>query len=386
MEKIHILHVMEELLLGGALTAVTKLRIGGLSPDRFKHTLVIIGRNPELSELADVNCESIHCRMDGIWDFFSILRLKKIIKERRADIVHTHMPRADVIGRTAARLASTPVVISTIAALDKHRNLRSKAIHSLLDRITLRFVTGFICVSEAIARHFIEWAPEVRNRVVRIYNGVDLERFNGNIKSRDAKKYYKLSAEIPVIGVTARLCPVKGIEYLLKAVRRLSDQKVNVQCMIVGDGESRADLQELAKKLDIHNKVVFTGYCEDVSQALAAMDLFVISSISEGLPNSILEAMAMRIPVVSTAVGGVGEVVKNGDTGILVPPKDANQLAKAIMTLISDDNMRRAMGNKGRDLVSSHFGYDKMIKVYEQLYTDCLMKFDLVRDIHKYII
>lgn len=368
MRKIRVLHVLEEHQFGGAVTRVTNL-IRGISSNQFKTTLCILGRNHRsLTTTLNIACNVVYCRMDGLWDLISIIRLKKIIQECGIDIVHTHLPRADVIGRIAARLAGVSVIFTTIAALDKHRERWSRAPHALADRITSRFATSIICVSEAVKQHFCRWHPALSDRAITIYHGIELQKFNQRIDSIEAKRAFKLSIKVPVIGITARLCAVKGIEYLLSAVQKLAAQKISLKCLIVGDGDLRMRLEAMVRELGIQDRVIFTGRCEDVRKALAAMDVFVLPSIAEGLPNSLLEAMAMRKPVVASAVGGILEIVSNGETGVLVPVRNPGQLASAIANLLSSPEKCHKMAENGYRKVTRYFDNQKAIHAYESLY------------------
>ena len=370
--KVRVLHVMEERQFGGAFSVVTTL-IRGMDPDRFEITLCMLGNNTRSLETASVPCEVILCRMNGLWDLLSVVRMKKIIQDHGIDIVHTHLPRADVVGRFAARLAKVPAVFTTIHAIDQHRENRSRMLHALADRITLRFATKVICVSEAVRQHLCQWYRRVADQVITIHNGIDLRRFDVSIDSAEAKRAFGLSLGTPVVGLTARLRPVKGVKYLLMAVQQLIAQKISVQCLIVGDGVSRMDLEATAAKLGIQEQVVFTGYREDVSEALAAMDVLVQSSVSEGLPTCLLEAMAMRKPIVATAVGGVPEVVTHGESGVLVPARDPERLAAEIADLLAVPERRQKMGEKGRAVALRRFDCRNMIQAYESLYVESML-------------
>ncbi len=370
MGKIRVLHVLEERKFGGAYTFITTL-IQGMDTSRFESTICMIGRKPQDTEKEDFLCNFVHCQMNGIWDLRSIMKVEKVIQELQVDIVHTHLPRADVIGRTAAWLARVPKIFTTIHALDQHWKRKSRLVHALADRATLHFATKVICVSTASRKYLCERYPGVADRVITIRNGIDLRRFKPRMGSREAKRVYGLSGKAPVVGVTARLRPVKGVEYLLMAVQKLIAKNISVDCLVVGDGESRVDLEALAEKLGVQNQVVFAGYCEDVDKALAAIDLFVLPSLSEGLPTCLMEAMAMRKPVIATAVGGVPEVITNGETGILVPARDPERLATAIADLLSESEKAEKMAERGYREVLRRFDRRNMIQAYELLYLEC---------------
>lgn len=372
MKKIRVLHVMEERQFGGAFTFATTL-VRGLDSNRFESTICMIGGNPHATKKKNYPCNFVHCRMNGIWDLRSIMKVKKVIQELKIDIVHTHLPRADVIGRTAAWLAKVPIIFTTIQALDKHRERWAKVPHALADRVTLRFATKIICCSEAVRQHLCRWDRNVADRAITIHYGIDFRRLVPKMNAEEAKRSFGLSVRKPVVGLTARLRPVKGVEYLLLAIKQLIARKIPVQCLIVGDGESKLELESMTSKLAIQEQVIFAGYRNDLVPALTAIDVFVLPSISEGLGMCMVEAMAMCKPIVATAVGGVPEVVIDGETGILVPAKDPERLADAIADLLAAPKRLQRMGEKGREVAFRRFDRQKMIQAYELLYEESIV-------------
>jgi glycosyltransferase involved in cell wall biosynthesis len=328
----------------------------------------MIGSQPDLAVNANVASKVVHCRMNGIWDLIAINRVKALIEGGKFDIVHTHLPRADVIGRAAARFSRVPVVLTTIHALDKHRERLSKKIHALADRITMRFATRVICVSNASRHHLCRQFPEIAHRVVTLHNGIDFNKFDQLIDSKEARGALGLTTDKPVIGVTARLRPVKGVEYLLLAVRKLTLQNLIGGCLIVGDGESKSSLERMAAELGISDKVVFTGYRQDVALPLAAMNIFVLPSISEGFPTCLMEAMAMRKPIIATSVGGVPEIIDDGETGVLVPPKEPDRLVSAIAKLIANPEEQKKMVETAYAKAVNRYSLQHMINEYESMY------------------
>ncbi len=173
---------------------------------------------------------------------------------------------------------------------------------------------------------------------------------------------------MPTIGVTARLTRQKKLDTLLQATKYILESGRRVQLLVVGDGPLRRDLQDLAKKLEIEQHVIFTGFQSDIPNILGLFDVFAIPSLWEGHPLSIIEAMLAGKPVVASKIGGTIEVVLDNKTGILVPPGKPKVLAEAICTLLDSPAKRRKMGEKGRQRAIRHFSIDRMVRDYEEFY------------------
>jgi glycosyltransferase involved in cell wall biosynthesis len=209
------------------------------------------------------------------------------------------------------------------------------------------------------------------DRLLVIPNGISLEDVPP-ADPAEARAILGLSADTLVMGTVGRLQPVKGTRYLLEAFTQLAAVHEDVVLLLVGDGPERASLQVLAQQLGIAKSVRFLGDRQDVSRCLHTMDVFVLPSIWEGMPNAALEAMAVGLPVVATAAGGTPEVVVDGVTGLLVPPRDPDALARAVARLLRDSDLRRTMGQAGRVRAKQRFSIEETVRRTEELYTTLL--------------
>lgn len=279
----------------------------------------------------------------------SLLRqLFRLLRRYRFDVVHTH---ASLAGRIAARLAGYPAIVLTRHGLGS-RAFRGPAFW--LNRLAGEMLTDrIIAISGAVRDHLVAGgiSPE---RVTVIHNGVDLREFPPGLDPRPVREELGLGTG-PVVGMIARLVPEKGHDYLLLAARQVVDRLPEARFLLVGDGPERDRLSALARQLGLEAHVLFAGFRPDIPQVVAAQDLAVLSSTSEGLGLVLLEAMAGGKPVVATRVGGIPEVVEDGYTGILVPPRDPSSLARAILGLLEDREMARRMGLAGRQRVEKKF-------------------------------
>ena len=208
-----------------------------------------------------------------------------------------------------------------------------------------------------------------------IYNGVDVERFNISLspsEERTLRHEIGVTESTPIVSCVARLYPVKGHKYLIDAISTVVDRMPAVHFLFIGDGPLRDSLEVQINEAGLSEVVHLLGARSDVPQLLAISELHVLASLWEGLPNALLEAMAARLPVVSTDVGGCSEVVVNGKTGILVPPSNAASLANAILTLLEDNALAKQLGNAGQLRVREHFSWSQNLEGYVKLYSGLL--------------
>lgn len=331
--------------------AVCCLREGGPYEQKFK----------------DIGLDVKNLNMKTVLDIRIIPRLIKYIKKKKVDVVHTALIPADVYGLISARLAGVPLIFSTIHNVDYYWQERKYFLYRAADRVSMRFATHIVAVSKAVENFISQW-PEMRSNITTIYNGIDSQKYNENIDARNYKTELGLQGQVPTVGVTARIVRDKGLEFLLEAASYILQGGRQVQFLVVGDGPLRGKLESHAKKLRIEHNVFFTGFREDIPQILAILDIFVLPSLCEALPTSIIEAMFSGKPIIATNVGGIPEVVVDGETGILIPPKDSKILAEAITELLDSPEKRKRMGEMGRQRAFNHFSVEKMVENYEKFY------------------
>ncbi len=289
--------------------------------------------------------------------------LHRYLREERIDVVHSHKYKTNVYA-LLARWGTRARLVSTC-----HNwlgtSLRMRA-YAALDKRLLRRFDAVVAVSAAIAseleRHV---APR---KVRRVPNGIDVERFGATQQRTVAKHGFGLDDKT-VVGFVGRLSPEKGLSHLLRALARVAEQRADAAALIVGDGALRAALADEARALGIAERVVFAGEQHDTVAAYAAMDLFALSSLNEGLPMVVLEAMASGVPVVATRVGEIPQVLQEGACGWLVPPGDVPALAGAIADVLSDPQAARRVA-AARTRVTDHFSALSMARAYRRIYDD----------------
>lgn len=297
------------------------------------------------------------------YDIGSIISLSYFIRENKFDVVNTHSGVDSWIGGLAAKLAGVPVLART-----RHLNI-------MLRRSLLNFIhylpDVYITCGENMRQNLIGTCGFPENKVVSIPTGTDMTVFNVP-RNRKAKVKYGIDIDVPVITNVGILRSVKGHEVTLGAVKKVISTFADARFLIVGDGPREAELETIAKDLGISEYVIFTGYVDNIPEIYSFSDVAVLSSWSEGLPQSLLQAMASGVPVVATRVGGVSEVVIHEKTGILVDAGDHEALAEAVIKILNNSKITSQLVDNARAIVQKEHSLDRMIDKIEGLYTALL--------------
>jgi len=316
---------------------------------------------------AGVRTERLPIRWDG--DLRCVVAMMRLMRRGAFDLVHTHLIHADVLGGVAARLAGVPVVVSTKHGYENYdRTSRAYRLAGLTARWTRKVIT----ISDALSRKVAEVERIPTEKLTTIHYGID-SAVPGPEPSREAvRRSLGVPPEAFAVLSTGRLVPVKGYPYLIEAVGKLRARGSAVVLLIAGDGPDRAVLQAQAERLGVADSVRFLGWRADVSSLLAGADAFALATLGEGFGLAILEAMAQRLPVVATRVVAVPEIVQDGETGLLVPPRDPAALAEALLALERDADLRRRFAAAGHRRALDHFSVARMVRDTERVYADVL--------------
>jgi glycosyltransferase involved in cell wall biosynthesis len=300
-------------------------------------------------------------RVDPIL-FFGILQT---IHRFQPDLVHTHLFKSDLHGRLAARLSGVPVVISTAHNNDmwaKHAPL------GYLYGLTSKLVDRVIAVSDEVRAHQIDYTYVRPEKIITISNGVDVHTFE-NQDRRHVRNELGIG-DAPLIGIIGRLSPQKDHQNFLRAAVKIRQALPATRFLIVGDGPLKEELTLQAYTLGLGDAIFFCGLRHDIPAVLAALDVLVFSSLWEGLPVTLLEGMAASRPIVSTAVGGVGEVIVNEKSGLLVPASNSDMLADACLRVLNDSSLAEKLARNGYTRVCEHYSSETMLKRTVELYEE----------------
>ena len=373
-QKIKILHVSASSVggIGRLVLDIAKF----LNKDRFEVSVAFGSEYPLDKEFLKNDIRiyrlGISRRMSPLANAKAIYQLYHILKKEKFDIVHTHTSTGGLVGRVASKLSNSVTIYQAAGyPLHKPQFLLSKRVLFLfLERILNYFTDHYVAVSENLKQQTIEKGISRSEKISVIYHGVDLKRFDYvPCKDKDKlKRELELENGFSVIGTIGRLDTQKGVCFLLRAASIILKLFPETIFLVVGDGPLRPQLEKLSQDLNISRKVLFTGWIEDVPKVLSVMDIFCLPSLWEAFGIVLAEAMAMRLPIVATNVEGIPEVMKDGETGILVPSQKPGALAAAIMKLLKDKTLARQMGEAGRKRVEELFLMNTIIGEYEKLY------------------
>ena len=369
-QPVSVIHLITELDRGGAQMALCRLLRHTDRQQYASHILCLYnGDKVVAQQIRQLGIPVTDLSMSAPWRLDALWRLYRILRKERPSILHCWMFHANMIGRLVGRLAGVPIVITARRNVEIGGPRREQ-----IKRYTRHLDDAVIAVCELARQVEIERTGVAPDKVVTVYNGIDLPASTSPARATPLNSELGLPPEAVVVICVSRLHPQKGHDDLLAAWRRVTAVHPNAHLLIVGDGERRAELAKLAAgQANTH----FTGQRNDVPDLMALSDLLVLPSLWEGLPNVVLEAMGAGLPVVATAVGGTPELVINHETGLLVPPRDPDALAQAILTLLRDPDLARRMGQNGRRRVAEQFTIERMTEQTEALYNRLLIEKNL---------
>lgn len=369
-----VLHVAESSGRAGGEAYLVRLA-RALDRHRFRLAVVVPEPGPLLDRLVALGVPTRTVPLAGrLVSPRALAGLVRVLCTLRPAVVQSHGARTNVYTRLAGRLARVPVVLSTV-----HNSLFDYEVHPLRRRAyvlaesaTSVLADRVIAVSGAVARDLVRRYRMAPARVVTVRNGIDADAFLPSRPTEAVRRELGLAPGDRPVAVVARFTEQKGHVHLLEALPAVAARVPAVRCLLVGDGPLRPALEARAAALGLAGLCRFTGARDDVADLLAAAEIAVLPSRSEGLPFVLLEAMALGKPVVATAVGGVPEVVENGDTGLLVASGDVPGLAAALTRLLAEPEAARAMGARGAARVRRDFPLAGMARALEALYISCL--------------
>ncbi len=371
-EKIKILHLISSIGLFGAEKVLLSLADCGnkFGLKSFAGAIKNL-HNPHLEiieEAKKLSLNSVVFESRGRFDLVAIFRIARFLKENNIDIIHTHNYKSDILGMFAAFMTGSKWIATNHVWHGFDRKLR---FYERLDAFILRFAERAVAVSDEIQQDLIKKGiPQIKIKVIN--NGINIQQFNPAGSNNGLRRSLGVNDTDVLVTNISRLSPEKGHEALLKAAKEITAKNAQVKFLIVGDGQLLQKLKSNAQDSGLDGKVIFTGIRRDISDILRVSDIYVNSSFIEGLPITILEAMAAQLPVVATKVGAVPKVIKNEVNGILVEIGDIRGLSEAILSLAGHAEMRKALAMQAYSDVSSDFSVERMCREYRQIYQELL--------------
>ena len=299
---------------------------------------------------------------------FLASRIREYIVAHRIRMVHTHSPRTILAAAMALAGRRQTIHLATKHLLYAPRDRRWGLIYTLLDRLTLYLPDYLVAVSQTMYHQIVAFPGLNGRRVTTIRYGKDCESYYVPDQRDPCRQELGLAAGCEAIGYAGRMEKVKRLDVLLRAFAQVLARRPQARLLMIGEGELRPKLEALAASLGVSHAVIWTGFRRDIPRLLAAMDVYVQPSVNEGLPLSILEAMAAGKPIVATRVGGIVEQIEHEVTGLLVPPGSREALAQVILRLLEDKHLAERVGRQARSRVVDRFGLQRMVEAYDVLY------------------
>jgi glycosyltransferase involved in cell wall biosynthesis len=389
-DKLKVLHVITRFDKGGSAEN-TFLTVCGLDRDRYDVRLVTgpsphggaddpetraVQANIDAAREAHVQVISVRHlvrNLSPLSDLVAFFSLLGIVRREKPRIIHTHTSKAGILGRWAAWFCRVPIIVHT-----PHGHVfwgyfgpLQTRLFILLEKWTARITDAIVTLTPQEREDHLRFRIAPGDPFTVIHSGVDLAPFLTGRPRAEARSLLGVPQGEIVIGTVGRLTAVKGQEGLIRTVGELLRRGERVFLVLVGEGERRRELEELTLRLGIAEKVHFLGWRPDVAQVLAACDLFCLPSRNEGMGKALVEAMAMGLPVVASDIGGIKDIVRPGENGLLVPVGDVQAWAEAIARLCHDPGMRQRMGAAGRQM-ATRYSSEEMIKKIDRLYTKLL--------------
>jgi glycosyltransferase involved in cell wall biosynthesis len=359
----HVMQVTFGMVIGGLERVVMEL-CRQIDPSRYRLSICCLGTRGPLSDVMEreginvIVCE----RQDKLSKYLRGFELARLLKSQRVDLVHAHHTPALVDSALATKLAGVPLI-----ATDHCKLYPTSTRWRVLENVASRFADTVVAVSEHSKADLIRYQGLNPGSLEVIYNGLDLQTPNG-LNASELRAQLGLRPDDVIIGTAARLESQKGLELLISAAKLVVAKAPKTRFVIVGGGTEEPKLRQMVRDMSLDDHVIITGFRIDAVMIMSLMDCFVQTSHWEGMPMALLEAMALAKPVVATAVGGVPEVVVDGQTGLLLHNRDAGQLAEALLTIRGRPEMASGMGAAGRERYQQLFTSRAMIAQYERLY------------------
>jgi glycosyltransferase involved in cell wall biosynthesis len=368
---LHIAHGVLSLDVGGLERLVVSL-IGAAARRGHHVSVVCIERPGKLAaeaEAAGARVVSLDKPAGRLPEY--VERAAEILAALKPDVVHTHQIGAAWYLGPAAKRQGRPVIHTEhgnhfVLAPDWRQRLKLR----LLARAAARSIDRFCCVSEEIARAATRWRTVPQAKVEVIANGIPATLPEGLPQPQAVRESLGIPAAAPVIGTVGRLSEVKQQDMLIRAARRLSDRWPELRVVIVGDGPERARLETVTREAGMSDRVLFLGYQSCPEQFLNILDVFALTSRTEGFPVSLLEAWRAARPVVATAVGGIPAVVAEGESGLLVPAGDEAAVASAIGRVLESPDFAARLGRAGQETLIKRYSLERMAAEYERRYRE----------------
>jgi glycosyltransferase involved in cell wall biosynthesis len=365
-KKIKLLKMLTNFRIGGTERQVTNLALG-IDPLQFDlHLACLCYMGELLEELKTLRAPRPEFRIGSLYSprtLWQAIRLAYYVRRNLIQVVHSYGFYPNVFTVPVARLAGASIVVASI----RDTGDLLTPMQTRLQKLVCRFADCVLVNADAIRERLIEQGYDP-SKIVVIRNGIALSNFARRERSTVLRGELGFPPSARLVAVFSRLNPMKGVEYFLDAAFILAERFPDVRFLVAGDGGSKKELEDRACRLGLGQRIVFTGFRSDVRELLSEAAISVLPSLSEGTSNTLLESMAAGIPVIATRVGGNPEVIEDGISGLLVPPRDSAAIAAAVGRLLEDEELASRLGQAGMRRVSDLFSLSRSVHELEHLY------------------
>jgi len=379
MKKLKVAHIITRLIVGGAQENAIMLVDHLRRTDKYDLTLISgPGLGPEGNLYDEIKKRKIKFKLvpelrreiSPVLDLISLVKLYSYLKNKKFDIVHTHSSKAGIFGRIAAKLTRVPLILHCVQGWEFHEytNKFTANFYITLENFISRFTDYLLPVSKQTMTAGLEAGIGSYNKYKIIHNFIELEKYDTGSASQQVKKELNIAKDVPIIGTIMRLVQQKNPLDIIKIAGKVKMNYPNIKFVVIGDGPLLPGLNNLIQKKGLNHNITLTGIKRNIPELLKTMDIFILSSLWEGLPLVFLQAMASGKPIIAYNVGGTGEAVNNEESGYLVKPGDTDTMAKRIDELIKDKARRIEMGKKGRKNLEQKFSKQKQIQKITEIY------------------
>lgn len=371
--KYNIIFVIDGLGMGGAERLMVPI-LKNLNREFFEPRVCVLhikNGNPIANDLRALGVPVDEVLIPYLRDVTALPRLYRYLKDVKADLVHTQLELSDIMGNIAAKFMRLPSVSTMHTMPSQDMKLKSR-LHQSVELFALRhFCNKVISVSEEARKFYLEISNLLPENLLTIYNGIDLSHFDNldHQKARvDVRREFGLPENAKILVTVAVLREFKGIQFMIRALPSVVSKDPDIYYLVVGDGAYRSSLEGEVELAKMRDRVIFAGQRSDIPQLLAASDVFVLPTLTEALPTVLAEAMAARLPIIASSVGGVPEMIAEKENGLLLTAGDVDGLVSASVSLMADEGLRRAMGGRGEKIVNEKFNIHVQVDKLKDLY------------------
>jgi len=378
MRPINLLYVITKLELGGAQKQLLTL-IRHLDKGKFRLFLFTAKDGFLLAEALSINNLTVYKSRwlerppNPFKDFLALIEIYRFIKKNNIEIVHTHSSKAGILGRLAAKLARgnrVRKIVHTVHgwSFNEYQSIPARVLYIFLERLAGRFTDTLVVVSDWDKRKGLENKIGKDNTYVLIRYGINFDELQ--VGARSLRQDLGLDAGDLVVGMIACFKPQKAPQDFIRVASSVHKILPQAKFLLVGDGLLRKDIERLIYAYNLQNRVILTGWRQDIPRILSAIDVFMLTSLWEGLPISVLEAMASAKPVIATHTGGICEVLAEGRGGFTVSARDTGAMTDKLVSLLQDETLRKQMGQNARAALPASFRLENMAAQTAELYAN----------------